>query len=101
MTASSRSTSPPETRGFPDSGLVRCAHRGVQHERQRAQGDAMNADVRNSTWESSRDSAFFRITANLLPRKFVYGAGVMLASNDDEWAAIVPSETVGDPRYSH
>lgn len=37
-----------------------------------------------TTWDDERDTAFFRITASLFPCEFTYGAGVLLASYDDE-----------------
>jgi hypothetical protein len=40
-----------------------------------------------SLWVDSRDPAFFRITAELFTHEFVFGAGVLLASYDDERAA--------------
>ena len=34
-------------------------------------------------WEDERDGCFFRITAHVFSPEFVYGAGVLLATNDD------------------
>lgn len=39
-----------------------------------------------STWDDDRDTAFFRLTAQLFTSEFTYGAGVLLASYDDECA---------------
>ena len=39
-----------------------------------------------TSWNDDRDGVFFRITATLFPATFVYGAGVLLASYDDECA---------------
>ena len=36
-------------------------------------------------WDDERDSAFFRITAALFSCEFTYGAGVLLASYDDDF----------------
>ena len=39
------------------------------------------------TWDDQRDSAFFRVVANVFPSAFVEGAGALLASYDDVSAA--------------
>ena len=36
-------------------------------------------------WDDERDNAFFRITAALFSCEFTYGAGVLLASYDDDF----------------
>ena len=36
------------------------------------------------TWDDERDGRFFRITAALFGADFCYGAGVLLASYDDD-----------------
>ena len=36
------------------------------------------------TWNDDRDAAFFRLTGSLFSAEFAYGAGVLLASYDDE-----------------
>ncbi len=35
-------------------------------------------------WDDERDVPFFRITAELFSHDFVYGAGVLLASYDED-----------------
>jgi hypothetical protein len=35
-------------------------------------------------WDDARDGAFFRIVAPLFDATYVYGAGVLLALNDDD-----------------
>jgi hypothetical protein len=40
-------------------------------------------------WDDARDVPFFRITADLFPAAFCSGAGVLLASYDDELEAPV------------
>jgi hypothetical protein len=47
-----------------------------------------------TTWTSA-DDTFFRIVAHLLPPSFVMGAGVLLASYDDEPAVTTPAATAG------
>ena len=37
-------------------------------------------------WDDARDDTFFRITATLFAPEFTMGAGVLLASYDDETA---------------
>ena len=36
------------------------------------------------TWDAARDNDFFRIVASLFAPDFVYGAGVLLATNDTD-----------------
>ena len=46
----------------------------------------MNASIEtaNPVWDEQRDGMFFRIVQAVFPAEFVYGAGVLLASYDDE-----------------
>jgi hypothetical protein len=46
-----------------------------------------------TTWNDERDTAFFRITAQIFSCEFIYGAGVLLASYDDEPDTTVPATT--------
>jgi hypothetical protein len=47
------------------------------------------------TWDEERDGRFFRITAALFGADFCYGAGVLLASYDED---VVPAQvTRQDP----
>ena len=39
-------------------------------------------------WDDARDLVFFRITAGLFSWDFCFGAGVLLAANDDEVASL-------------
>ena len=43
------------------------------------------------TWDDVRDLAFFSITASVFPPAFTYGAGVLLASYDDEQVTPAPA----------
>lgn len=47
-----------------------------------------------TTWTSA-DDTFFRIVAHLLPPSFVMGAGVLLASYDDELLVTTAEATSG------
>ena len=49
-----------------------------------------------ATWDDDRDNAFFRITASLFSCEFTYGAGVLLASYDDDFdtTALTATEPV-------
>ena len=42
-----------------------------------------------ATWDDARDLPFFRITARLFTSDFCFGAGVLLASYDDDIADTV------------
>ena len=44
-----------------------------------------------ATWDDERDNAFFRITASLFSCEFTYGAGVLLASYDDDFDTDTPA----------
>ena len=44
-----------------------------------------------TTWDDERDVTFFGITAALFSCDFTYGAGVLLASYDDECETAVSS----------
>lgn len=46
----------------------------------------MNAKLEtlNPVWDDTRDAAFFRLVADVLPQAMVFAAGVLLASYDDE-----------------
>lgn len=58
-------------------------------------------DTLPTTWDDARDGAFFRMTADLFGASFTAGAGVLLASYDDEDAALAtpapPSADVRSP----
>jgi hypothetical protein len=49
-----------------------------------------------ATWDDVRDTAFFRVTTSLFSGEFTYGAGVLLASYDDEFDAAVASSAAPD-----
>jgi hypothetical protein len=42
-----------------------------------------------SGWDDARDVPFFRITAGLFSADFCFGAGVLLAANDEDAGALV------------
>ena len=54
-------------------------------------------------WDTERDAAFFTITARLFDAAFVAGAGVLLASYDDENPVVeaVPVTALPAPRRRH
>ena len=56
-------------------------------------------DTLPATWDDARDGEFFRMTADLLSASFTAGAGVLLASYDDEDTALAtPAPRCADAR---
>jgi len=47
-------------------------------------------------WDDTRDVAFFRIVGPLFTTEFVYGAGVLLSTNDDVDLAAVAADAAVD-----
>ncbi|MEO6713908.1 MAG: hypothetical protein ABIM89_10815 [Mycobacteriales bacterium] len=45
-----------------------------------------------SAWSDATDGAFFRIVSALFPPAFLYGAGVLLALNDDDDLDLSPTD---------
>jgi hypothetical protein len=53
-----------------------------------------------TSWTAA-DDHFFRVTKDLFPQEFLAGAGVLLASYDDEFArADSPPQSCGQPHPS-
>jgi hypothetical protein len=59
------------------------------HTNQAKGGHDMHTSTKVSqhrpSWDDVRDSAFFRIVSALFDPAFVYGAGVLLMLNDDQF----------------
>ena len=51
-----------------------------------------------ATWDDARDLPFFGITARLFPPEICYGAGVLLASYDDDVPDTVGSAVAAERR---
>lgn len=65
--------------------------------------NAIGIETIPTTWDDTQDGAFFRLIEGLFTPAFTFGAGVLLASYDDQWtnaaAPAVPaaSETLARP----
>lgn len=49
-----------------------------------------------SSWDDERDTAFFRITAELFSCEFTSGAGVLLASYDEDYEIATTTATTAE-----
>jgi hypothetical protein len=52
----------------------------------------MNTTINTATTFTHSDELFFRLVQSLFPPAFVFGAGVLLSSYDDEEPPYVPTE---------